>query len=453
MAYDPAKAQAYNQLKQATPFVSNAVLFQQAGISVADQVFYSVSPLGFLIQNPSPIVFDAAPINQFLPAFNAPRPVSQGPVPFQGTTVPTNIFSNPTMGPAPVNEGQAFNRATNQSIISTITANPVSPTLDPQARQADQSGNAFVASTNQSFLNAIQQNPVSGTPTSTLTRTQSQQLVSDQVQLKSQGDWRLRLSLARDADCLYRHREVQDDLTHILRPLRLTDGIIFPYTPTIQMSYNANYEPTELVHTNYRLYNYRNSNVGEIVISADFTAQDTLEANYLLAVMHFFRSVTKMFYGKDTKPPAGVPPPLCFLTGYGQYGLDQHPVVVSTFSYTLPNDVDYIKAGVVGQTGGQNLAPTVPKVQATAPSSTFSNWIASLFRLNSSGLQPGAGSTPPKFSQTIVSNPTYVPTKIQLQFTLLPITSRWNMSKAFSVQKYANGSLLKGSVNGVGGMW
>ena len=447
MSYDPAKAQSYNQLKQANPFVSNAVLFQQAGISIADQVFYSVSPLGFLIQNPSPIVFDAAPINQFLPAFQSPPPVGQRPVPFQGTTIPTDIFANPTYNtPTPVNEGQAFTAQTNLSILNAIQNNPVSGASYPPAAGPATNALGITAQTNI-------ESPFSGVPTGILSNTQSQQLVSDQVQLKSQQDWRLRLSLAPNADYLYRAPEVETDLTHILRPLRSTGGIIFPYTPSIQMSYNANYEPTELVHTNYRLYSYRNSNVGEIIVSADFTAQDTLEANYLLAVMHFFKSVTKMFYGQDKKPAAGVPPPLCYLTGYGQYGLDQHPVVVSAFSYTLPNDVDYIKAGVVGQTGGQNLAPTVPKVQATAPSSTFSNWISSLFRLNSSGLQPGAGSTPPKFSQTIVSNPTYVPTKIQLQFTLLPIISRWNMSKAFSVQKYANGSLTKGSTNGVGGFW
>ena len=438
MAYDPGVAAAFNQLKSTNPSASSTLLFAQLGVSPADQVYYSVSPIGFLTQNPSPVAFSPSTADPYSTYITNLQDAQLG------------IFA--TAAP-PVNQGQAFVNQTNANIVNTITNNPVSPTLDPAAQVANQSGNAFVAQTNQSFLNAIQQSPVSGVPTGTLKNAQSQQLVSDQVQLKSQQDWRLRLSLAKNSDYLYRATEVENDLTHILRPLRFTDGVIFPYTPSIQMSYLANYEGSELAHTNYKLYNYRNSTVGEISITADFTAQDTIEANYLLATMHFFRSVTKMFYGRDTAPAAGLPPPLCYLTGYGQYGLDNHPVVVSAFSYTLPNDVDYIKAGVVGQTGGQNLAPTVPKVQATAPSNTFSNWISSLFRLNSSGLQPGAGSTPPKFSQTIVSNPTYVPTKIQLQFTLLPIISRWNMANKFSVREYANGNLTKGSTNGIGGIW
>jgi hypothetical protein len=76
---------------------------------------------------------------------------------------------------------------------------------------------------------------------------------------------------------------------------------------------------------------------------AQFTAQNTNEANYLLAVIHFFRSVTKMFYG-SSDPNRGSPPPLVFLTGLGSYQFAQHPCVVSSFTYNLPDGVDYIRA-------------------------------------------------------------------------------------------------------------
>jgi hypothetical protein len=74
-----------------------------------------------------------------------------------------------------------------------------------------------------------------------------------------------------------------------------------------------------------------------------FTAQDTGEANYLLAVITFFKSVTKMFYGQDAE--RGAPPPLVYLSGLGEYQFNEHPCVVSQFNYNLPSDADYIRAG------------------------------------------------------------------------------------------------------------
>jgi hypothetical protein len=67
------------------------------------------------------------------------------------------------------------------------------------------------------------------------------------------------------------------------------------------MGYKANYQPYDLTHSNYRGYFYKNSAIDAINLRGTFTAQDTTEANYLLAVIHFFRSVTKMFYGQDAE--------------------------------------------------------------------------------------------------------------------------------------------------------
>ena len=145
------------------------------------------------------------------------------------------------------------------------------------------------------------------------------------------SDWRVRLQLAPNADYLYKDRTGST----ILAPLYDTDGVIFPYTPQIETSYNANYEMYDLTHSNFRGYFYKNSRVNDISIRATFTAQDTQEANYLLAVIHFFRSVTKMFYGAKDKL-RGAPPPLTYLSGLGQYQFNQHPCVVSQFNYSLP---------------------------------------------------------------------------------------------------------------------
>ena len=62
---------------------------------------------------------------------------------------------------------------------------------------------------------------------------------------------------------------------------------------------------------------------------------------------------------------------------------------------------------------------------------------------------PVGGENAPPAPQTLSSNtqPTYVPTKMTIGITLLPVESRRMQSQRFSVRQYANGDLLKG------GMW
>jgi hypothetical protein len=43
-----------------------------------------------------------------------------------------------------------------------------------------------------------------------------------------------------------------------------------------------------------------------------------------------------------------------------------------------------------------------------------------------------------------IDNSTYVPTKMEISLTLLPMQSRSQVSKQFSLKGFANGNLLKG---------
>lgn len=268
---------------------------------------------------------------------------------------------------------------------------------------------------------------------------------------KAKADWRVRLTLAKGANYLYRQATNKD----ILYPLKETDGVIFPYTPTVSTSYQANYDNIELTHNNFKIYQYRNSNIGEVQISCDFTAQDTREANYLLAVIHFFKSVTKMFYGQDQNPKAGTPPPLCYLHGFGAFQFDNHPLVISNFSYSLPNDVDYIRAGTVDT--GQRLQSysnlDVPKNFSIPSGGSFASRI---FRLATAGLPQGAkpNNVVIPWERNKPIDPTYVPTKIGLSITCLPIVTRYDISQNFSVQEYAKGMAgYRGSQRSGGGIW
>lgn len=274
-----------------------------------------------------------------------------------------------------------------------------------------------------------------GTAQGLIRQAQNQQTARLQTQNKAQsGDWRVRLSLAPNSNYLYN----ATDCGPVLWPLYNTNGVIFPYTPSIDLGYKANYTPYDLTHSNYRGYFYQNSYVDGINIKATFTAQDTSEANYLLAVIHFFRSVTKMFYGQDAE--AGSPPPLVFLSGLGDFQFNQHPCVVSQFNYSLPADVNYIRAQNVANNGTNQL--TARNRQTTL--NPVSNAIRRLASLGQ-GIQPGALAAPfaPQGSLA-AGNPTYVPTKMDITLVLLPIQSRQQVSQQFSLKGFANGNLLKG---------
>jgi hypothetical protein len=124
------------------------------------------------------------------------------------------------------------------------------------------------------------------------------------------------------------------------RPLEATGGVLFPYTPVIALSHRANYEMEGLLQTNYTTPYYTKSSVDSISIQGRFTAQNEKEANYILAMMNFMRTATKMFYGASQN--RGTPPPVLYLDGYGQNLFDHIPVVISEFQYSMPNDCHYI---------------------------------------------------------------------------------------------------------------
>jgi hypothetical protein len=283
------------------------------------------------------------------------------------------------------------------------------------------------------------------------TNTQAQKTAQSQANFALKQDWRVRLSLAPNSGYLYQASQVQG----ILQPLADTDGVVFPYTPRIQVQYSAHYDNYDLTHSNYKIYQYKNSSVDTIQISCDFTAQDTAEANYLLAVIHFFRSVTKMFYGQSSIPKIGTPPPLCFLKGLGSFQFDNHPLVITSFSYNLPTDVDYIRASASATTAaGVNKSPAQPPNNTDAISNA---------RLNSTNqLIDRGGVTPnPNFSSTTSiqtpaasdRTPTYVPTKMNISISANPIVTRNDISNRFSLRDYATGKLLQGSKNATVGIW
>ena len=337
---------------------------------------------------------------------------------------------------APVDiDGNAF--AAPETALTDINGVPA-PVADPYAAQDIENGaNAGTGTSNTGErTSAALSSGAAAIAAGTNLARQAKEIAIQRGQQQN-ADWRVRLQLAAGADYLYRAAD-----PGILQPLVATDGIIFPYTPKIDMIYKANYSSYDLTHSNFRGYFYQNSAPGDITINAHFTAQDTNQANYLLAVIHFFRSVTKMFYGQDAQ--RGTPPPLVFLTGLGQYQFNNHPCLVQTFNYSLPEDVDYIRAQTANKNGNLNLTSANSVKQSVATNTIFASVqrLAAAFTTKGALKQvPFGNNSAPNLAQ---GSPTYVPTKMDIAITLLPVNTRQQVSQQFKLQEFAKGNQLKG---------
>jgi hypothetical protein len=149
-----------------------------------------------------------------------------------------------------------------------------------------------------------------------------------------------------------------------------------------------------------------------------------------------------MFYGQDAN--AGAPPPLMFLSGFGQYQFNEHPVLLQSFNYNLPKDVDYIRCQSTNQA-------SVNLLQARNRNVTASNPLAGAYqRLQTLFGKPPVGADPRLTQVSTIApelggdKPTYVPTQMEISLSLLPVNTRSQVSQQFSVKGFANGDLLQG---------
>lgn len=147
--------------------------------------------------------------------------------------------------------------------------------------------------------------------------------------------------------------------------LKITGGILFPYTPQISYENKADYTQQTPLHSNYPLYFYKNSGVGPITVTAKFTVQTEYDGAVLLGIIHLLRSLTKMKWGDDVD--AGTPPPVCRLDAYGDYMLNNVPVVITSWRHELPDGVDYITVGrpKSNTTYGHSMVPTLSTINLT----------------------------------------------------------------------------------------
>ena len=154
----------------------------------------------------------------------------------------------------------------------------------------------------------------------------------------SSNDWRVRLHLPTGIEFFQANNSV-------LAPLRTSgNSMVFPATPQVVAAHSANYNTVHPTHSNYAFNTYENSSVDDISISAEWPVENEADGKYWIASTMFLRAVTKMFYGKSSN--SGAPPPLVYLSGYGDVIYNKVQVVVKQVSVDFPANVDYIKVPV-----------------------------------------------------------------------------------------------------------
>ena len=263
-----------------------------------------------------------------------------------------------------------------------------------------------------------------------------------QSSVSAPKDWRFKISLLPGSDVLYKDTRTNVGGANILTPLVATDGVVFPYTPNVLVNYRANYDKLAPTHSNFPSWFYQSSEVSDVQINATFTAQSIEEADYMMAMIHFFRSATKMFYGQDTN--RGAPPPLVAVTGFGQHQFNNHKAVISQFNYSLPDNVDYIRTS---QGGVGSIQAQQTRGQLASGNGDFGIFgIASrIGRLLGIGLDaPGAEvakgfAAANEGTDLARGGANYVPTKMEVSLVLLPVVTRAEQSKNYSTKLYGRG--------------
>lgn len=231
----------------------------------------------------------------------------------------------------------------------------------------------------------------------------------------------LRASKAADSDwrCKLSWRELSDTDKYgdIFKNLPGGTTVIWPYTPQFEINYQASYELIKTLQTNYGTPAYQGSEISNITINGQFTANNVREANYLYSVIHFLKSATKG-YNTEIEGSAtltGRPPPLLRLTYLGQGGIRSMPVVLQQFNVSYPQDVDYIRTDLNVSSGDI----------ITAKKSDNSEVKIKLDTIN------------------YIPAPSMVPSEMNINVTLVPAYTRADMVSAkYSTTKFIRGELL-----------
>jgi len=244
----------------------------------------------------------------------------------------------------------------------------------------------------------------------------------------------------------------------IMNPLYDSNGIVFPYTPTITSQFSAEYGQYSPVHSIMDFYAYQRTPAPQFMILGTFTAQNQKEARYCIAVIHFFRTITKMYFGEDTfegqNIPIGLAPPVLLLNGYGNYMFNNLPVIITNYTIELLNNVDYVKVRVGGPQAAANATGlTQAERQLREDTRYFSNsWGESAKIL--AELDADAAAKRKAANTAQQGGTAYIPSMFSITATAV-VQHTPRQTRKFNMESFRRGKLLQDRAwpNSKGGWW
>jgi hypothetical protein len=167
--------------------------------------------------------------------------------------------------------------------------------------------------------------------------------------LKDSYDWRARLRPKRGGeDLFYQKTQDGDNRDYLLKPIKESGGMVWQYTPQIMVQGQTNYAQAHMQGMNYQINTYQNSTPPMLPVTSDFTANNIYEARYLLAIFTFLRICGKGTFGDQAVKEGnyGRPPPVLLFEYLGDHMFNKVPVVMTSYSIMLQEEVDYVPVKV-----------------------------------------------------------------------------------------------------------
>jgi len=236
----------------------------------------------------------------------------------------------------------------------------------------------------------------------------------------------------------------------LLDPLRETNnGMVWPYTPTINYQQDIDYQTISTVHTNQDFHVFARTPATSFSVDGQFTVQNQKEGRYALACIHFLRTMSKMHFGENDKD-AGTPPPILLFNAYGPFVFNNLPVIVKSYIIGFPDDVDYVQVASGLPANNQPTIPVRPTPIIRTPQQLEEAGEPGLALQGLPGVTQPANrnwddplNNPPGAS---VQQPTpsatkgvWLPSLFKISVTLIVQHTPTTLRKRFELPKYING--------------
>lgn len=118
------------------------------------------------------------------------------------------------------------------------------------------------------------------------------------------------------------------------------DTVVFEASATLSESRTSTWDGYQITHLPTALLSYRYTSSRKFGIQGKFVSRTPEEASVNANYLDLIRAWILPDFGGT-----GATPATCYLSAYGNGNIQNLPVIIETYSWTFPEDVDYIYTG------------------------------------------------------------------------------------------------------------